>query len=385
LNLAGQCQVPALSPGLTYVEVAAGLFHTAALRSDGSIVCWGADNYGQSNVVALPPGLTYVGVAAGARHTVGRRSDGTLAAWGANGFGQCNVPANPAGVTCVQVAVGEYHTAALRSDGQVACWGRNVEGQCSVPVLAPGLSFVEVAAGKEHTVARVSDGTVQCWGENASGECDVEPLTGGLTYVDVAAGDRHTLARRSDGAVVSWGANQWGQSDAPVLGPGFHYAEIDGGVSYSVALVEHVVTSTYCTAGTTSHGCLASIGATGTPIVGAASGFTITASGVEGQRSGLIFYGVTGRNAQAWGNGGTSFLCVKPPAQRLGAQVSGGTTNACDGVLSQDWLAFVAAHPGALGAPFGAGQVLDAQAWFRDPPAIKSTSLSDALEFVLQP
>ena len=42
----GQCNVPALPGGLTYVEVAAGDGHTVARRSDGSVVAWGGNSYG---------------------------------------------------------------------------------------------------------------------------------------------------------------------------------------------------------------------------------------------------------------------------------------------------------------------------------------------------
>jgi hypothetical protein len=111
----------------------------------------------------------------------------------------------------------------------------------------------------------------------------------------------------------------------------------------------------------------------------------IAAANIEGQKQGLLFYGLSGQTALPWAAGSTSFFCVKSPTQRMGAQLSGGTTGACDGNLSQDWLAFVAANPGALGAPYSVGQVVDAQAWYRDPPAVKTTNLSNGLEFTLVP
>jgi len=142
---------------------------------------------------------------------------------------------------------------------------------------------------------------------------------------------------------------------------------------------------TYCTAGTSTNGCVPSIGATGSPSTAATSGFSINVANVEGQKQGLIFYGVSGRTATVWGAGGTSFFCVKAPTQRMQAQNSGGTLGQCDGALSDDWLAHLAAHPTALGQPFGAGSTVNAQAWYRDPPAVKATSLSNALEFVTLP
>jgi hypothetical protein len=141
----------------------------------------------------------------------------------------------------------------------------------------------------------------------------------------------------------------------------------------------------YCTAGTTSNGCVASIGSSGTASVSATSGFVLSIASVEGQKQGILFYGVSGRAAVPWSPGSSSFLCVKTPTQRMGAQNSGGNVAQCDGALSIDWSAYIAGHPGALGTPFSVGDLVQAQGWFRDPPAPKTTSLSNALEFTLCP
>ena len=143
-------------------------------------------------------------------------------------------------------------------------------------------------------------------------------------------------------------------------------------------------TTSYCTAGVTTNGCKATMNAIGTPSATATSGYTIQVGNVEGAKQGLIFYSVTGQSAAPWGTG-TSFLCVKSPTQRIPAQNSGGTVNSCNGQLSVDWNAYMAAAPGAVGQPRFAGQVFRAQGWFRDPPASKSTNLSNALEFTLAP
>jgi hypothetical protein len=141
----------------------------------------------------------------------------------------------------------------------------------------------------------------------------------------------------------------------------------------------------YCTAGTTTNGCNATLSSAGVPSAAASSGFVVTASEVEGNRTGIFFYGISGPLVDdPWGTS-TSFLCVKAPTQRGPAQNSGGTDGACDGVLSFDFLAFVAAQPTSIGVPFGAGDVVWTQAWFRDPPAPKTTALSNALQFTLAP
>jgi hypothetical protein len=53
--------------------------------------------------------------------------------------------------------------------------------------------------------------------------------------------------------------------------------------------------------------------------------------------------------------------------------------------LSEDWNAFMSTHASALGQPIAAGAHVWAQAWFRDPPAPKTTNLSDGLVFVVGP
>jgi hypothetical protein len=139
----------------------------------------------------------------------------------------------------------------------------------------------------------------------------------------------------------------------------------------------------YCTAGVTTHGCVPTLTSSGVASASAGSGFDVWATNVEGQKQGLLFYGLSGALALPWGTG-TSTLCVKPPTQRTLAQSSGGSLNGCDGVLSLDWNAFTSS-PSALGSPFAGGESVCIQAWLRDPPSPKTTNLSNALRFVVQP
>lgn len=142
---------------------------------------------------------------------------------------------------------------------------------------------------------------------------------------------------------------------------------------------------TYCTAGTSTNGCMPSMSATGVPSAAASAGFTLTASGLEGQKSGLIFYGVSGPKAAPWSPTSSSFLCIKSPTQRTPSANSGGTADACDGVLSVDFLDYVATHAGALGSPLSAGDLVWTQAWYRDPPAPSTTNLSNGMQWTMCP
>jgi Tol biopolymer transport system component len=145
--------------------------------------------------------------------------------------------------------------------------------------------------------------------------------------------------------------------------------------------------TTYCTAGTTTNGCNA-IMSSNTGVADMSNGagsFVLTCAHVEGAKTGLIFYGASGRASTPWSATSTSTLCVDPPLQRAPAQNSGGNFAQCDGTLTLDLFQFFGTHPGALGQPIYPGQVLDAQAWFRDPSAPKTTNLSNAMEFTIAP
>lgn len=144
---------------------------------------------------------------------------------------------------------------------------------------------------------------------------------------------------------------------------------------------------TYCTAGSTTNGCSASISVDQQPSASLASVSQVTVSGVEGQKQGLMFYGVdnSGYTPLPWGFGSTSYACVQGPILRAVAMNSGGAAGQCDGTLTFDWNAFQSTHPGALGSPFAAGDKVYVQGWFRDPPAPRASSLSNAIELTLVP
>jgi len=146
-NSSGQCDVPA--PNVDFVAVAGGSGHSLGLKSDGTIVAWGASG----DVPA--PNADFVAVAGGVIHSLGIKSDGTIVAWGSNDYGQCDVPAPNADF--VAVAGGFYHSLGIRSDGTIVAWGRNNDGQCDVP--APNADFVAVAGGREHSLGIRSSNT----------------------------------------------------------------------------------------------------------------------------------------------------------------------------------------------------------------------------------
>src|SRR5204863_431680 len=111
-------------------QISAGYDHTCEVLSDGTVVCWGRNDYGQ----ATPPGGTFSAVSVGYQHTCGLRPDGTIACWGRNDYGQ----ASPPGGSFTAVSAGQWHTCGLHPDGTISCWGLNDYGQAPQLTLTPG-------------------------------------------------------------------------------------------------------------------------------------------------------------------------------------------------------------------------------------------------------
>src|SRR5205807_1178810 len=158
-------QVSGLS-GVT--AIAAGLWHSLAVKSDGTVWAWGDNLYGEvGNSSTYNPFHTPVqvsgvsgmtAVAAGRFHSLALKSDGTVWAWGADQYGQLGydsgtfanpTPVQVSGLSSVTAIAGaEYHSLALKSDGTAWGWGSNFQGELgngtttnsSTPVHASGLS-----------------------------------------------------------------------------------------------------------------------------------------------------------------------------------------------------------------------------------------------------
>ncbi|MGA2863507.1 MAG: LamG-like jellyroll fold domain-containing protein [Verrucomicrobiota bacterium] len=149
--------------------------------------------------ITVPRGFA-TNIAAGQWHNLALKTDGTVVGWGANGSGQTTIPA---GLTnCLAVAAGSSHSLALEADGTVIGWGDNAYGQTTIPA---GLTnCLAVAAGSSHSLALEADGTVIGWGDNSYGQTNVP--TGLSNVAAIAAGFGHSLALKTDGTVVGWGA-----------------------------------------------------------------------------------------------------------------------------------------------------------------------------------
>ncbi len=234
-------------PGI--VGVGAGQGHSIALKGDGTVWAWGLNAEGQlgdgtgvatRSAPVQVPGLNgIVAIAAGARHTLALRADGAVLAWGANEAGQLgdntttrrNAPVPVSGLAnVVAIAAGSAHSLAIRADGSVVAWGFNAFGQLGdgtttnrlFPVLAIGLGSGVglIAAGANHSLAVKAGGALYAWGNNANSQVgngnNANQLTPVLLasptgVVAIAGGARHSAAIDATRKLRLWGDNFFGQ------------------------------------------------------------------------------------------------------------------------------------------------------------------------------
>ena len=201
------------APFTGVAKLAAGVYHSLALLTDGTVWAWGSAVYGtlgngsgigifhSTTPVRAGLGATaltnVVAIAAGTFHSVALLADGTAYAWGYNGFGALgdgtradrqfptlvkSDAGNPM-TDIVAIAAGEGVTVFLKSDGSVWATGYNHFAQLGDNTLEPfrvnpvlvrdatgaGFGGVDkIALTYAHSVVRRADGTVWAWGHNVS-------------------------------------------------------------------------------------------------------------------------------------------------------------------------------------------------------------------------
>ncbi|GAA3218775.1 hypothetical protein [Actinocorallia longicatena] len=277
----------ALGSNRSAKAIAAGGDHTCAITDEDNVRCWGKAFDGEAG---YPNGDDFIGdtellgsvgdvdlggrsvkaIAAGESHTCVVTDNGSVFCWGDNEFGQLGYPdlqnkigdtedpidAGPVnlgpGMKAVSVTAGGNHTCVTLENSKLRCWGQNATGATGLGTptldLSPSSGHVSLLtgpnttsdiitadAGDNHTCAALV-GTVhavKCWGQGGDGAKDGRlglpdlgnfddlgddelpstalPLSlGGDSVIALAGGTAHTCAVTTDGTVRCWGSNEFG-------------------------------------------------------------------------------------------------------------------------------------------------------------------------------
>ena len=106
------------------VSLAVGRTHAVALREDGSVWTWGANDYGQRGLVPTTwgpeptPLSDVVAIAAGASFGAALTSDGRLLVWGGSWDAGAHVPREIPGVRCVALYADDDRIACIDASGE---------------------------------------------------------------------------------------------------------------------------------------------------------------------------------------------------------------------------------------------------------------------------
>ena len=275
----------------TWIQVALGYEHACALRSDHTLWCWGANGDGQlgqgatstqqqTMVEVTALGDTVTAITLGEYHTCAVKTDGSVWCWGRNWNGQLGNDTNTSSSTPVQVKIdadrtldgvtavtaNEAHSCALTTAGAVYCWGSNWQGRLGdgtyidrrVATQATGMAagVAKVTAGKGHTCVLKSNGQVWCWGRNWSGQVGdgtTTERTSGVQITwptqpaplitDIVCGEEFTCVITAAGGAWCFGENGYGQlgddtitdhgTPAPVTGMETGIADVEAGAQHT--------------------------------------------------------------------------------------------------------------------------------------------------------
>jgi alpha-tubulin suppressor-like RCC1 family protein len=279
------------TPAPTWRTVAAGGFHTLAIRSDGTLWAWGLNTNGQLGVgmsrgsyLTVPTKVNqntdWLAIAAGESHSLalgGTPTVQSIFSWGQNtagqlGLGNTITRSTPTKLTATTtfkapwtaLAACRSYSMALQPDGLLFSWGDDSDGQLgqlgsTTPLLPTavalaGKQVVALSAGEAHVLAIAADGSLLAWGNNAAGQLgqgnqiSVNGPTAVGTDTDwfaVSAGGGHSLAIKLDRTLWSWGANTDGQlgdgsttaSSVPIqVGTNTTWVAVAAGRSHSLAI-----------------------------------------------------------------------------------------------------------------------------------------------------
>jgi len=182
-----------------------GSYHGCGIMDNGLVKCWGWNNQGQlgdgttstrtspSQTSSFGNNRTAIQVSGGYQHTCAVLDNGSIACWGWNQYGQLGdgttslrttpklVSGFGANRTAISVSAGQYATCAVTSLGELYCWGNSGNGVFwdgtttrLEPELMPSFGYnskvLDIMMGQSHACATIRHGFLSCWGSNGNSQ-----------------------------------------------------------------------------------------------------------------------------------------------------------------------------------------------------------------------
>ena len=260
-----------------WAAVSTGDDYTLALKKNGTLWAWGANDVGQLGLgdtvqrdvpTEVGSASDWAAVAGAGGSNLALKTDGTLWAWGYNGSGELGLGGadNDAHPTPKQVgsasdwaavSASEMCTLALKTDGTLWAWGGNYDGELGLggvddnahptpTEVGSASDWAAVSAGFDYALALKTDGTLWAWGANRYGKLGLGDATArdaptqvasASDWAAVSASMYETLALKKDGTLWAWGLNNFGQLGLGAVDDNAHPSPTEVGTASDWAAV----------------------------------------------------------------------------------------------------------------------------------------------------
>jgi alpha-tubulin suppressor-like RCC1 family protein len=236
--------------GTNWNSVSCGNGFTAAIKKDGTLWMWGSNGQGRigdntttnrsSPIQTIAFGTNWSSVSCVGQFVGAIKTDGTLWCWGYNIYGQLGdntsvsrsspVQTITGGTNWSKISCGGNHIAAIKTDGTLWCWGYNygalgdntvVNKSSPIQTVAGGVNWSTVSCGYFYTAATKTDGTLWLWGAGSSGQLGIDKyykyspsMVDSQTNWLTTNSSKHTgfkAAIKTDGTLWLWGTGGNGQ------------------------------------------------------------------------------------------------------------------------------------------------------------------------------